>query len=352
MLLRRIARPLLATTFIVDGVNTFLHPEPRAKKLIQLEPRTKNTAAAKLTEDPARVVRFAAASQAGAGILLALGRAPRLGAIVLTANVLPVLVAEQDFWAEDDPDRRSAKLTAFLKDAGLLGGLLLAAADTEGKPSLGWRGRRAARDAAQAISSALPIGALAADDSATRDAVARRAHEAAQTGRALADRAGAQAAGLTEVVREHGPQWADTAKERAAELADTVREHGPRWADTAKERAAELAEAAREHGPQWADTAKERAAELAEAVRERGPQWADAAKERAADAGTRLAEFTGDNAPVVAATVRERGTELAGTARRRGSRLLETAVDRGSELADDARYRGTELAENVRRGRR
>lgn len=330
MLLRRIARPLLATTFIVDGVNTFLHPEPRAKKLIQLEPRTKNTAAAKLTEDPARIVRFAAASQAGAGILLALGRAPRLGAIVLTANVLPVLVTEQDFWAEDDPDRRSAKLTAFLKDAGLLGGLLLAAADTEGKPSLGWRGRRAARDAAQAISSALPIGALAADDSATRDAVARRAHEAAQTGRALADRAGAQAAGLTEVVREHGPHWADAAKERATELTEAVREHGPRWADTARERATELAEAAREHGP----------------------QWAEAARERAADAGSRLAEFTGDNAPVVAATVRERGTELAGTARRRGSRLIETTVDRGSELADDARHRGTELAENVRHRRR
>jgi len=273
MLLRRIARPLLATTFVVDGVNTFLHPEPRAKKLIQLEPRTKNTVAEKLTDDPARVVRIAAASQACAGILLALGKAPRLGAFVLAANVVPALVTEQDFWAEDDPDRRSAKLTAFLKDAGLLGGLMLAAADTEGKPSLGWRGRRAAHDAAQAMSSMLPIAGLAAEDTAARDAVARHAHDAAHTGRVLAERARTQAAELTDAVREHGPQWAGTARERAADvttrLADFAGENAPVVAATVRDRGAELAEAARRHGGHLIETTVDRGAELAEAARHR-----------------------------------------------------------------------------------
>jgi len=302
MLLRRIARPLLATPFVVDGVNTLLHPEARAKKLIQLEPRTKNTFAAKLTDDPTRLVRITAASQTGAALLLALGRAPRIAALVLAANVVPALATEQDFWAEDDPDRRIAKRTAFLKDAGLLGGLMLAAADTEGRPSLGWRGRRAARDAAQAVSSMLPIGALAADDT-----VARRAREATHAGRALAERARNQAADLTDTVREHGPHWAEAARNQAADLTDTVRERGPRWAEVARGRAADVGE-------------------------------------RTAEATTRLADFAGENAPVLADTVKDRGAVLARTARRRGTRLVETARDRGPELRD----RGTELAESAR----
>ena len=48
---------------------------------------------------------------------------------------------------------------AFVTDVSLIGGLIIAAVDTEGKPSLGWRGRRAAHKVSEAVTAALPVGA-------------------------------------------------------------------------------------------------------------------------------------------------------------------------------------------------
>ncbi|MDN2498453.1 DoxX family protein, partial [Nocardia nova] len=155
MLIRRLARPLLASVFVVDGVDTLMHPEPRAQAATTLvshgEQRLPDSVSAKLPSDPAKVVRINAIVRVGAGTLLALNRAPRLSSLALAVTVIPATVTEQDFWNESDAQQRAAKRTAFLKDVGLLGGLLIAAADTEGKPSLGWRGRRAARRAAAAL---------------------------------------------------------------------------------------------------------------------------------------------------------------------------------------------------------
>ena len=44
-------------------------------------------------------------------------------------------------------------LRAFLTDVSLIGGLIIAAVDTEGRPSLGWRGRRAAHRVSEAVSA-------------------------------------------------------------------------------------------------------------------------------------------------------------------------------------------------------
>ncbi len=63
------------------------------------------------------------------------------------------------FWNEADPQRKADERRAFMTDLSLLGGLIIAAVDTEGKPSLGWRGRRAARKVSEAVTAALPVGA-------------------------------------------------------------------------------------------------------------------------------------------------------------------------------------------------
>ena len=63
---------------------------------------------------------------------------------------MPTTLAGHRFWEHSDPTERFGQLSNFLKNAGLLGGLLLAAVDTEGKPSVGYRARRAARRAADA----------------------------------------------------------------------------------------------------------------------------------------------------------------------------------------------------------
>jgi putative oxidoreductase len=67
---------------------------------------------------------------------------------VLAAGLVPTTLAGHPFWGVPK-EQRAAHRTQFLKNVSLLGGLLLAAVDTEGKPSLGWRGRRAARKLAK-----------------------------------------------------------------------------------------------------------------------------------------------------------------------------------------------------------
>ena len=60
---------------------------------------------------------------------------------------MPVTVAGHRFWEESDPGTRAQQRVHFFKNVSMLGGLLIAAGDTEGRPGLAWRARRAARDA-------------------------------------------------------------------------------------------------------------------------------------------------------------------------------------------------------------
>ncbi|OCF88219.1 DoxX family protein [Nocardia brasiliensis] len=337
MLLRRLARPLLATVFVVEGVDTLRHPESRVKAATELvqrgQRRLSEQYAAKLPNDPGTVVQVNAAAQVAGGVLLALGKAPRLAALVLAATVVPATVTEQDFWNEPDPAQKAAKRNAFLKDLGLLGGLMIAAADTEGKPSLGWRGRRAARGAAATVSAALPF--TGSSDGAATEGLRRRAHEVASAAGALGSTAATKGSELADTVQQHGPEWAAAAKEHAAPLVETAKERGAELADVAKHRGAELAERARNRGPKWAELAKERSAELAELAKERGAELADVAKHR----GAEWAEVAKERSAELAETARERSAELADTARDRAPELAETARKRGGRFADTARHR-------------
>ena len=161
------------------------------------------------------------------------------------------------FWNEPDPERKADERRAFLTDVSLIGGLIIAAVDTEGKPSLGWRGRRAAHKVSEAVTAALPVGAAtggALADSAIaekvghglqvgaergRGARARRPRTRRRTGRVPPASAPRE---LAEVARERAPELAETARERGAELADVARERGARnrrdGADARSKRAA------------------------------------------------------------------------------------------------------------------
>ncbi|MFI7195433.1 DoxX family protein [Nocardia nova] len=338
MLIRRLARPLLASVFVVDGVDTLMHPEPRAQAATTLvshgEQRLPDSVSAKLPSDPAKVVRINAIVRVGAGTLLALNRAPRLSSLALAVTVIPATVTEQDFWNESDAQQRAAKRTAFLKDVGLLGGLLIAAADTEGKPSLGWRGRRAARKAA----AALPFTA------ATTDTVRDRLQQQAVRGRELAAVAADKGADLASVAQSRGAELASVAQSRGGELAEAAREHGTEWAELARSRGADLAGTALDHRGEWAELAKRRGADLAEAAREHGGEWAELAKRKSAE----LADTAGDHRGEWAEIAKNRGSEWAEAAREHGGEWAEVAKQRGSIFARQARKRAEKAAEAAR----
>jgi putative oxidoreductase len=147
-IVRRLARPLLAAPFVSAGADAALHPAAKAEGLRPLVQRA--APPLRLPQDPEVFARANGAVMAGAGVLLALGRLPRLSSLALVATLVPTTYAEHAFWQEKDPQARRAQRAFFLRNAGLLGGALLALVDTEGRPGLAWRGRRAVKKAEKA----------------------------------------------------------------------------------------------------------------------------------------------------------------------------------------------------------
>src|SRR4051794_19781673 len=150
MILRRVARPLLATIFVWGGANALRQLEGHVRTVEPFLDQTAGKAADKLPDavptEPRTLVQIDAVVKIGAGLALAFGRLPRLAALLLAGSLVPTTLAAHQFWTVEDDGERAAQQVQFLKNLGLLGGLLIASADTEGRPSLGWRARRTARE--------------------------------------------------------------------------------------------------------------------------------------------------------------------------------------------------------------
>lgn len=147
MILRRVARPLLAAIFISGGLNAIRQAEGHAQAAEPFLSENILPAADRLpvNADPVGVVKFDGAVKVAAGTMLALGKFPRLSSLALLTSITATTVAGHPFWEEKDEGKRAQEQVQFLKNAGLAGGLMLAIADTEGRPSVGWRTKRAAR---------------------------------------------------------------------------------------------------------------------------------------------------------------------------------------------------------------
>ncbi|NEA05390.1 DoxX family membrane protein, partial [Streptomyces sp. SID10116] len=78
--LRKCARPMLASVFVTGGLQTLRDPRRAAPAA---EPVVAPVASRIpwLTEDPERLVRINGAVQLGAGLMLATGRVPRVAAL-------------------------------------------------------------------------------------------------------------------------------------------------------------------------------------------------------------------------------------------------------------------------------
>jgi uncharacterized membrane protein YphA (DoxX/SURF4 family) len=284
MLIRRIARPMLSAAFIGRGIDALRSPKPAAdaaRPTLEGLSKLPDPVGTNVPSNAETVARINAAVQIGGGLLLATGKLPRLASAALALSVVPGSLGGHMFWSESDPQRKADERRAFLTDVSLIGGLIIAAVDTEGKPSLGWRGRHAASKVSEAVTAALPVGAAtggALADSALAEKLGHGLQVGAERGRELAHVAAERSAELAEVARERGAELAEVARERAPVLAEAARERSAEWAEVARERGAELAEVARERAPVLAEAARERSAELADVARERGGEFADTAR--------------------------------------------------------------------------
>lgn len=114
---------------------------PHADRIVDLA----QNAGIPLPQDPTVLARIGAAVQLGAAGALALNKAPRLSAAVLAATLVPALATSRP--SSSGSGSGGTDLTHAARSASLVGGLLLASFDTEGRPGLAWRARRAATDA-------------------------------------------------------------------------------------------------------------------------------------------------------------------------------------------------------------
>ncbi len=146
---RMVARPLLSSIFLVGGVNAFRNASARAAKAAPVTDRVVpllRRVMPQLPADPETLVRINAGAQVASGLALASGRAPRLSAALLAATLIPTTAAGHRFWEIDDEAQRSTQKMHFFKNVSLAGGLIIAAGDTDGKPGVAWRARRAVKD--------------------------------------------------------------------------------------------------------------------------------------------------------------------------------------------------------------
>lgn len=141
-LVRRLARPALATIFVMGGIDALRHPGPRTQLAAPFVERVSSLTG--MPNDPELMVRANGATMALAGIALASGWMPRPAGLLLAGTLIPTTYSGHAFWNETDPTARKQQLLHFQKNLGLFGGALLASVDTEGKPGLAWRARHAA----------------------------------------------------------------------------------------------------------------------------------------------------------------------------------------------------------------
>ncbi|MEE4025892.1 DoxX family membrane protein [Gordonia sp. PKS22-38] len=356
MLIRRIARPMLATAFVASGIDALRSPKAKAEtargfvdKSVEALPDDVTT---KVPTDPETLVRINGAVQVGGGILLATGKFPRIAALALAGSTVPTTIAGHAFWEETDPERRAQQKVQFFKNVSLVGGLLIAAVDTEGKPSLAWRGRRKAADASHAIAAAIPIGA--ATSGSTWEALAERSQEGAHA-------IGERSAEAAEVIKNRAPEIADAAREYSSEAAEVIKHRAPEIAEAARGYSTEAADYVRHRAPELAQAAQKRSADFAEAAQKRSADFADAAQKQSDKAGkaSKAAQKRTDKAAKVAQkqtktaqkqakVAQKRAEELAAEAQKRSSKAADRIKDRAPELADAARERSTDAAERFK----
>jgi uncharacterized membrane protein YphA (DoxX/SURF4 family) len=254
-LLRAIPRTMLASYFVAAGIRAIRDPEslvPAAEPLLDrvvplVKEYTPEQVAGFVPENAVTLVRINGIAQVTGGLALATGRGRRLGALLLAGSLIPSTIAKHPFWTVQDPEERAQDRNHFLKNVSLLGGVLLAAQDTEGKPSLAWRAHKGGETLAKETRRASKK--FARSSGRVADSATELAEAAVVTGVALVE-------ALADSSRKVQRQAARQLKEAKAVAAHTAEE--------AQEAAAKAAKKAKKEAKKQAKAISKKAKELGE----------------------------------------------------------------------------------------
>ena len=238
-LLRAIPRTMLASYFVAAGIKAIRDPEslvPAAEPLVDrvvplLKEYTPEQVAGYVPENTVTLVRINGIAQVVGGAALATGKGRRLGALLLAGSLIPSTIAKHPFWTVQDPEERAQDRNHFLKNVSLLGGVLLASQDTEGKPSLAWRAQKGGES-------------IAKETRRASKKLSKSTSKAAGRSSELADAAVAGGAALVGAVaessrrvRKQAAKQLKEAKALAAKQAEEAQEAAAKAAKKAKKEA-------------------------------------------------------------------------------------------------------------------
>jgi putative oxidoreductase len=113
-MIRTVTHLVLSGIYIINGWGAFSKPGGRHKLV-----------AAAGIPYPEQAVVLNAAVMVCAGLMLALGIAPRLAAALLLGSMVPTTLVGHPFWKEEPGPQRQNQETQFLKNLSMIGGLLM-----------------------------------------------------------------------------------------------------------------------------------------------------------------------------------------------------------------------------------
>lgn len=125
--LRPAARLLAGSSYAVLGYEVLRKPGPGAEEAAAFLAAIRKEVPLPISDE--QVVQVNGAVQAVCGLMLALGTAPRLSALVLAGSMIPTTLAGHCFWKVKDPAARKQQQIQFQKNMAMIGGLLFAALD-------------------------------------------------------------------------------------------------------------------------------------------------------------------------------------------------------------------------------
>lgn len=139
-LIRKFARPVLASGFVLSGVERLRDSEPNEHLGSIIDLAIKAYPAASVLKGNERLVGQAlAGTQIAAAGLFALGKAPRVAsAVLLSTGALNAYVEYRGAKA-NTKEEKSARRNKALTNLSLLGAAAITTVDRDGSPSVAWR---------------------------------------------------------------------------------------------------------------------------------------------------------------------------------------------------------------------
>ncbi len=218
-MIRKIARPMLASVYIADGADTLLntqaHVEGTEVVLDRIRYVLPRKYAKRISSDPELVTRVIGGTKVGAGSLLALGKAPRISAAALAAVTVPTILARNAFWETQDAEEKRNRRNGFVTNVALLGGLFITTVDTEGRPGVKWRATKAAQQGKKQVQQALP----------TRSETEKLTGRASDWFHDTSEKVTEYAHVAQDYVEENKDDWLDTVKDTATKATGKASEY-------------------------------------------------------------------------------------------------------------------------------